>query len=89
MLFCPLRGRGGSVVGLLIVARGRGASPFSAEDVIAAEMATSYAGLSLYWCQGLGTLHHQLTKNVKKIEQLENAVKKMEKSSGAAKSGRR
>jgi hypothetical protein len=63
-----------AVVGCLIVARARGAAAFTQEDLAAAEMVASHAALALYWCQGLGSLHAVLTRNVAKMEELEKAV---------------
>jgi hypothetical protein len=74
MLFVPVRGRGSAVVGCLIIARARGAAAFTLEDLGAAEMVASHAALALYWCQGLGSLHAVLTRNVTKMEELEKAV---------------
>ena len=77
VLMVPMRGRGGSVVGTLIAARGKGATAFSSEDVIAAEICSSFGALSLYWCQGMGSLHQQLLKNTHKMDKLEKLVKKL------------
>lgn len=79
MLFVPLRGRGSAVIGCLIVARAKGASAFSSEDIAAAEIVGSHGALTLYWCQGLGSLHHVLSKNVTKMEELEKAVASLSK----------
>jgi cell division protein FtsL len=77
VLMVPMRGRGGSVVGTLVAARGKGATAFSSEDVIAAEICSSFGALSLYWCQGMGSLHQQLLKNTHKMDKLEKLVKKL------------
>jgi GAF domain-containing protein len=76
-LTVPLRGRGGAVVGALIIARSKGATPFTPDDVAAAEMVAAFGSLSLYWCHGLGSLHHQLNRNVNKMEHLERAVQRL------------
>jgi hypothetical protein len=65
------------VVGALIIARNKGAAPFTADDVAAAEMVAAYGALSLYWCHGLASLHHQLNRNVNKMEHLEQAVQRL------------
>ena len=49
----PLRGRGGAVVGTVIIVRGSKGNAFSSEDIIAAEMVASFASISLYWCQSI------------------------------------
>jgi hypothetical protein len=74
MCFIPIRGRGSSVVGALIVARGRDGEAFTAEDLAVGEIAVSHGALSLYWCQGLGALHHVLNKSVTRLQELESAV---------------
>lgn len=78
LVLVPLRGRGGAVVGVLLSARGKGGESFQTEDVVAAEMASSFGSVSLYWCQGMGTLHHKLSKNLNKMDQLEKAMRAME-----------
>jgi len=74
MALVPIRGRGSAVIGVLISVRGRSGAPFSREDLVAAEMAVSHGALSLYWCQGLGSLHHVLTKNVNRLQELERSL---------------
>ena len=74
MVFIPIRGRGSSVIGALIVARGKDGDAFSGDDLAAGEIAVSHGALSLYWCQGLGALHHILNKNVSRLQELESAV---------------
>ena len=74
MIFIPIRGRGSSVIGALIVARGKEGEAFSGEDLAAGEIAVSHGALSLYWCQGLGALHHVLNKSVNRLQELESAV---------------
>ena len=74
MALVPVRGRGGAVVGCLIAVRGRNGKVFEEEDVTAAEIAVSHGALSLYWCQGLGALHHVLNKNIAKLQELETHV---------------
>ncbi len=81
VLAVPLRGRGGTVVGALIAAKSRGSAAFTPEDVSAAEMTSAFGSLSLYWCQGMGTLHHHLHNNVSKMDQLEKVVKKLSTTS--------
>ena len=73
-LFLPLRGRGGVVIGVVIVARAGNGSEFSQEDVTAAEMVLNMAALSLYWCRGLGAVHLQLEKNLSRLNKLENII---------------
>ena len=41
------------------------------EDILAAEMLSSYASIGLYWCQGTASLQRRLLKKTKKVEQLE------------------
>lgn len=77
VIVAPIRGRSGVVVGALVAARGKESNIFTVEDVSALEMISSFGSLSLYWCQGLGSLHHQLTKNINKMTQLERIVQKM------------
>ena len=74
MMFIPIRGRGSSVIGALISARGKDGELFTAEDLAAGEIAVSHGALSLYWCQGLGALHHTLNKTVNRLQDLESAV---------------
>jgi hypothetical protein len=56
------------------VARGKDGDAFSGDDLAAGEIAVSHGALSLYWCQGLGALHHILNKNVSRLQELESAV---------------
>jgi hypothetical protein len=49
-------------------------TPFSAEDVAGVEIISVLGALSLYWCQGIGKLHHQINKNISKMDQLEKMV---------------
>ena len=49
------------------------------EDVLAAEMVSSYLSLSLYWCRGLSSLKRKLMKKTNKIQQLENVILEMKK----------
>ena len=56
---------------------GRSGNAFSTEDVSVAEMISSFGALSLYWCQGLGSLHHEINRYVNKMDQLETIVKKL------------
>jgi hypothetical protein len=81
MLVVPMRGRGGAVVGVLIAARGRDAAPFSAEDIVAAEICSFLSALSLYWCQGMGTLHHQLALSANNAMRLEKMVQELKEKS--------
>jgi hypothetical protein len=74
MLLVPLRGRGSAVIGVLLVARGRNGMAFNKDDIASAELAVSHGALSLYWCQGLGALHHILNKNINRLQELESAV---------------
>ena len=46
----------------------------------------SIGALSLYWCQGLGALHHQISKNVNRMDQLEKLVKRQQLSSQSSSS---
>lgn len=69
----PIRGRGSAVIGALLCVRGKNGYPFSNEDLIAAEVAASHGALSIYWCQGLGSVHHILSKNVSRLQELERA----------------
>lgn len=78
ILMVPMRGRGGIVVGVLIAARGKDAQPFSAEDIVAAEICSTLGALSLYWCQGMGQLHHQLAQNTSKTVKLERMLEKLQ-----------
>jgi len=87
MLFVPVRGRGSAVVGCLVVARAKGASAFTSDDLAAAELVASHGALTLYWCQGLGSLHHVLTKNVLKMEELERAVTRLSSGVGGISGG--
>jgi hypothetical protein len=74
MALVPIRGRGSAVIGALISVRGRNGTPFTREDLVAGEIAVSHGALSLYWCQGLGSLHHVLTKNVNRLQELERSL---------------
>jgi len=80
MLMVPVRGRGGSVVGVLIAARGKDSLPFTAEDIVAAEICSTLGALSLYWCQGMGTLHHQLVQSSNKVAKLERLLDKVQEN---------
>ncbi|KAJ1398968.1 hypothetical protein B484DRAFT_251562, partial [Ochromonadaceae sp. CCMP2298] len=73
-LLVPLRGRGGVVVGALVVARERGAACFSAEDVVIAEICAALGALSLYWCQGMGALHHRLGRSAARADHLQRVL---------------
>ena len=53
-------------------------SPFQQEDILAAEMLSSYASIGLYWCQGTGSLQRRLLKKKKKVEQLEENMALLE-----------
>lgn len=83
MLMVPVRGRGGSVVGVLIAARGKDAAPFTAEDIVAAEICSALGALSLYWCQGMGTLHHQLVTSTNKVAKLERMLDRVQENADA------
>ncbi len=74
MALVPIRGRGSAVIGVLIAVRGRSGAVFTPEDIVAAEIAVSHGALSLYWCQGLGALHHVLNKNVSRLQELERTM---------------
>ncbi len=74
MVLVPIRGRGSAVIGVLIAVRGRNGAVFTPEDIVASEIAASHGGLSLYWCQGLGALHHVLNKNVSRLQELERTM---------------
>lgn len=74
-LLVPVRGRGNSVVGVIIAVRGKEASPFTQEDITAAEIAAGFASQSLYWCYGVGALHIKLTKTIAKVEELEQHIR--------------
>ncbi len=50
---------------------------FSWEDVSAAETTAALASVGLFWCNGLGALHHVINKNVNKMDKLEKIVKKL------------
>jgi hypothetical protein len=78
MLVVPMRGRGGAVVGVLIAARGKDAAAFGPEDIVAAEICSTLGALSLYWCQGMGALHHQLVQNSTKMARLEKQLDKLQ-----------
>ena len=78
ILMVPMRGRGGTIVGVLIAARGKNASSFTAEDIVAAEICSALGALSLYWCQGMGSLHHQLVQSANKSARLERLVEKLQ-----------
>ena len=74
MMIVPVRGRGGAVVGAFVAAKGafstsRPGYGFNSEDTMAAEMACAFGALSLYWCQGIGSLHQQMNKMMNTIEQ--------------------
>jgi hypothetical protein len=81
LLLCPLRGRGGGVVGVLLAAKGAESGPFVAEDVSALEMTAAFGSLSLYWCQGLGALHNKLVRSANKMSQIESAVDSLRRGS--------
>lgn len=55
----------------------RPAHLFSWEDVSAAETTAALASVALFWCNGMGALHHVLNKNVNKMDKLEKIVKKL------------
>ena len=74
VLVAPVRGRGGAVVGVLMVARGQNASEFAPDDVAALEISSTFGALSLYWCQGLGALHNKLDRSANKMKQLEKSI---------------
>lgn len=74
LLVCPLKGRNGIIVGAVVVAKSKDSLPFSIEDVAAAELIVGMGALSIYWCQGLGSMHHQLLKTVEKMERLEKSI---------------
>lgn len=75
---CPLRGKGGAVVGCFVVARGCTAQPFDTEDIIAAELISALGGLALFWAAGLGPLHQVISKNESNISELEEAIRSMQ-----------
>ena len=91
MLLTNLRGRDGVVIGSLITVRrphhstnsgsendAFGAmNEFTKEDIAVVELIAVNLSLSLYWCEGLGTLHSKLTNTNRKIGQLEEAVEKL------------
>lgn len=79
LLVVPLRGNGGTVIGVMIIARGCTSPIYSAEDVIAAEMISSLGSIALYWVNGIKPIHSQLNQNSLQIEQLEKAVKTLSK----------
>ena len=79
LLVVPLRGNGGNVIGVMIIARGCTSPIYSAEDVIAAEMISSLGSIALYWVNGIKPIHSQLNQNSLQIEQLEKAVKTLSK----------
>jgi len=74
LLICPLRGRSGGIIGAMIAAKGRDSLPFSMEDIAAGELIVSMGALSIYWCQGMGSLHHQLHKTMDKLEKIEKSI---------------
>jgi hypothetical protein len=78
MLIVPVRGRSNAVVGVLIAARGKSAATFSADDIIAAEVCSALGALSLYWCQGMGTLHHEMAVSKNKAIRLEKQLEKLQ-----------
>jgi hypothetical protein len=59
MLLLPLRGQGGSVIGVMILVKGQHGHQFSSEDIVVAEMIVSIGGISLYWCEGIALLRDQ------------------------------
>ena len=75
-IFVPLRGRGGIAVGVLVGAKAKASAEFTPEDVTAAELVASMGALSLYWCQGLGSVHHTLHKTIHKMDKLERIIQK-------------
>jgi hypothetical protein len=92
LLLIPMKGRNGSIVGVLSFARVKESSSnksevakkkkpsnngnFTEEEMVLGELMSSYGSLALYWCQGLGSLHHQLHKTMNKLEKLEKIVQK-------------
>jgi hypothetical protein len=78
MLIVPVRGRSNAVVGVLIAARGKNAATFSADDIMAAEVCSALGALSLYWCQGMGTLHHEMAVSKNKAIRLEKQLEKLQ-----------
>jgi hypothetical protein len=78
MLIVPVRGRSNAVVGVLIAARGKSAATFSADDIMAAEVCSALGALSLYWCQGMGTLHHEMALSKNKAIRLEKQLEKLQ-----------
>jgi hypothetical protein len=90
LLIVPLKGRDESAVGALLVTRSPAPSTsattstttsttivFTEEDIQAAELAATYASVSLYWCQGLGSMQRQLSKYAGKLLTLEKEVKEL------------
>ncbi len=109
LMVIPLRGRGGSIVGVISLAKyigdentpvkatekgmiavdkrktdkkGVESTVFSDEDLIMGELMSNFGSLSLYWCQGLGSLHHQLHKTVNKLDKLEKMIHQQQKIQG-------
>lgn len=109
LMVIPLRGRGGSIVGVISLAKyigdentpvkatekgmitvdkrktdkkGVESAVFSDEDLIMGELMSNFGSLSLYWCQGLGSLHHQLHKTVNKLDKLEKMIHQQQKIQG-------
>jgi hypothetical protein len=80
LILCPIRGRGGAVVGVVIAAKGQDAGPFTVEDAAALELTGAFGSLSLYWCQGLGSLHNKLMRSASKMSQIENAVDELRRT---------
>jgi hypothetical protein len=66
----PLKGRSGSVIGVIAVVRGANSSPFTHEDIIAGELVAGMGSLVLYWCLGMSTLHSKISSG--ELEQLKN-----------------
>ncbi len=79
LLVVPLRGNGGIVMGVILIARGCTSPVYTTEDVIAAEMISSLGSIALYWAHGIKPIHSQLNQNSLQIEQLEKAVKTLSK----------
>jgi hypothetical protein len=82
LIIVPIRGRGGAVVGVMMGAKGKESMGFTGEDAAAAEMVASMGALSLYWCQGLGSVHHTLHKALQKMDKLEKVVQKKNSHGG-------
>jgi hypothetical protein len=57
MIVIPLRGSGGSTIGVMICVRGQHGSHYTIEDVTAAEVISTISAISLYWCKGVETAH--------------------------------